>query len=75
LELHHIEPFAQGGANLAANLSLRYAAHNTLEAEEAFGREHIEQNRAQTRHESLAAQPDVLRDEARPPKTTPDSSD
>jgi hypothetical protein len=56
LELHHIEPFAQGGANLAANLTLRCAAHNVLEAEQDFGRTYIEQKRAQARHESLAAQ-------------------
>jgi hypothetical protein len=47
-----IKPFAQGGVNLAANLTLRCAAHNALEAEEDFGREYIEQKRAQARHES-----------------------
>jgi hypothetical protein len=56
LELHHTKPFAQCGANLAANLTLRCAAHNALEAEEDFGREYIEQKRAQARHGSLAAQ-------------------
>jgi hypothetical protein len=75
LELHHIKPFAQGGANLAANLRLRCAAHNALEAEEDFGREYIEQKRAQARHESRVAQADVLRDGAPPPKTTPAPSD
>jgi hypothetical protein len=52
LELHHLKPFAQGGANLASNLTLRCAAHNALAAEEDFGREHMEQKRAQARHES-----------------------
>jgi hypothetical protein len=42
LELHHFEPFAQGGANLAPNLTLRCTTHNALEAEEDFGREYIE---------------------------------
>jgi hypothetical protein len=58
LELHHLQPFAQGGANLASNLTLRCAAHNALAAEEDFGRELIEQRRGQARHESLAAQLD-----------------
>ena len=73
LELHHLTPFAQGGANLAANLSLRCAAHNALAAEEDFGRELIEQKRGQVRHESLAAQAEVPLD-ARQPKTRPDSA-
>jgi 5-methylcytosine-specific restriction endonuclease McrA len=73
LQLHHVKPFGRGGANLASNLTLRCAAHNALAAEEDFGREHIEQKRAHARHESLAAQADVLRDGARPPKDRPDS--
>jgi hypothetical protein len=73
LELHHLEPYGRGGANLASNLTLRCAAHNALAAEEDFGREHIEQKRAHARHESLASQADVLRDGVRPPKDHPDS--
>jgi 5-methylcytosine-specific restriction endonuclease McrA len=56
LELHHLKPFAQGGANLASNLTLRCAAHNALAAEEDFGREYIQQKRGHARHESLAVQ-------------------
>jgi hypothetical protein len=60
LELHHLKPFAQGGVNLASNLTLRCAAHNALAAEEDFGREYVEQKRGHARHESLAAQADPL---------------
>jgi 5-methylcytosine-specific restriction endonuclease McrA len=74
LELHHLKPFAQGGANLASNLTLRCAAHNALAAEEDFGRELIEQKRAHARHESFAAQADVPLDGARQPKTRPNST-
>jgi 5-methylcytosine-specific restriction endonuclease McrA len=74
LELHHLKPFAQGGANLASNLTLRCAAHNALAAAEDFGRELIEQKRGHARHESLASQADVLLDGARPRKTPPDSA-
>jgi 5-methylcytosine-specific restriction endonuclease McrA len=56
LELHHLKPFAHGGENLASNLTLRCTAHNSLAAEQDFGREVIEQKRDPTRHESLAAQ-------------------
>jgi 5-methylcytosine-specific restriction endonuclease McrA len=56
LELHHLEPFARGGANVASNLALRCAAHNALAAEADFGKELIAKRRDSTRHESLAAQ-------------------
>jgi len=56
LELHHLQPFAHGGPNVASNLTLRCAAHNALAAEEDFGRELIVTKRDSTRHESLAAQ-------------------
>ena len=69
LELHHLKPFAQGGANVASNLTLRCAAHNALAAEEDFGRGLIEQKRGHARHESWADQADVPLDEARQPKT------
>jgi hypothetical protein len=46
LEFHHLEPFARGGEHTPANLALRCAAHNTLAAEEDFGRETIEVARA-----------------------------
>jgi hypothetical protein len=37
LELHHIVPFAKGGAATVANIALRCRAHNAYEAEEHFG--------------------------------------
>jgi 5-methylcytosine-specific restriction endonuclease McrA len=37
LELHHLVPFADGGATDAANLQLRCRAHNAFEAEKWFG--------------------------------------
>jgi hypothetical protein len=37
LELHHVVPFADGGATDAANLQLRCRAHNAFEAEKWFG--------------------------------------
>jgi 5-methylcytosine-specific restriction endonuclease McrA len=53
LELHHLEPFARGGAHHLENLSLRCQAHNTLAAEQDFGREHIAWRRDGCRHASL----------------------
>jgi hypothetical protein len=41
LELHHVDPFARGGPPTTANLTQRCRAHNRLEAEQDFGREHI----------------------------------
>lgn len=37
LELHHVVPFADGGATDTANLQLRCRAHNAYEAEAWFG--------------------------------------
>jgi hypothetical protein len=37
LEVHHVIPFADGGATDAANLQLRCRAHNAYEAEQWFG--------------------------------------
>jgi 5-methylcytosine-specific restriction endonuclease McrA len=56
LELHHVEPYARGGQHVAANLTLRCAAHNALAAENDFGRVRVERMRASTRHESFAAE-------------------
>lgn len=38
LELHHVVPFAAGGATSAANLQLRCKAHNAYEAQQWLGR-------------------------------------
>jgi hypothetical protein len=50
LELHHLEPFANGGAHTEANLTLRCQAHNALAAELDFGRARIIEKRDATRH-------------------------
>ena len=56
LELHHLQPFAKNGPNVASNLTLRCAAHNALAAEEDFGTELIAERRRSMRHEALATQ-------------------
>jgi 5-methylcytosine-specific restriction endonuclease McrA len=55
LELHHLQPYAQGGRHVAANLTLRCAAHNALAAEQDFGRARVERMRDSPTHESFAA--------------------
>jgi 5-methylcytosine-specific restriction endonuclease McrA len=45
LELDHIISVALGGASTVENLRLRCRAHNLLEAERVFGREHMDQFR------------------------------
>lgn len=57
LELHHLQPFAKGGPHLAANLTLRCAAHNALAAETDFGSHAIAARRDATRHEAQSRQP------------------
>lgn len=37
LELHHVVPYARGGAATEANIQLRCRAHNQYEAEQVFG--------------------------------------
>lgn len=39
LEIHHLEPFARGGASTVANLELRCRAHNQYESTLLFGEE------------------------------------
>jgi hypothetical protein len=56
LELHHLEPFAKGGAHATSNLALRCAAHNRLAAERDFGKDRVVVRRDAARHESLARQ-------------------
>jgi 5-methylcytosine-specific restriction endonuclease McrA len=41
LELHHVVPEARGGRSTEANLTLHCRAHNLLEAEAAYGPEHM----------------------------------
>ena len=64
LELHHLQPFAERGASIAANLTLRRAAHNALAAEEDFGAQLIRERRDAGTHEALAAQQLVTPDAA-----------
>jgi len=45
LELDHIVPVARGGKATVANLRLRCASHNQLEAERAFGEEFMRRKR------------------------------
>jgi hypothetical protein len=42
LEFHHLKPFATGGGHTPPNLTMRCRSHNTLAAEEDFGREVIQ---------------------------------
>jgi 5-methylcytosine-specific restriction endonuclease McrA len=56
LELHHVAAFARGGANVAENLALFCRAHNTLAAEEEFGRSLVDAVHEKGSHESWAAQ-------------------
>lgn len=41
LEIHHREPYAQGGPASAENLALYCRTHNALAAEQDFGREYM----------------------------------
>jgi 5-methylcytosine-specific restriction endonuclease McrA len=41
LELHHLVPYANGGAHDSENIELRCKSHNALAAEQDFGREHM----------------------------------
>jgi hypothetical protein len=43
LEFHHVVPFARGGAMTLDNIELRCRAHNALQAEHDFGRDHMKQ--------------------------------
>jgi 5-methylcytosine-specific restriction endonuclease McrA len=51
LELHHSLAFAQGGAHRLDNVTLRCRAHNTLAAEQDFGRDFVALARDSTQHE------------------------
>ena len=41
LEIDHVVPFARGGSSGAGNLRLLCAEHNRMEAERAYGRDHM----------------------------------
>jgi len=51
LEIHHLRAFGRGGGHTLSNLTLRCRAHNTLAAEEDFGRALIERRRGSPKHE------------------------
>jgi hypothetical protein len=59
IELHHVMAFAQGGEHTEANLTLRCRSHNTLAAEEDFGRELIEFALGASDHEPWAEHADA----------------
>jgi 5-methylcytosine-specific restriction endonuclease McrA len=42
LEIHHRHAYSLGGPATLENLELRCRAHNTLAAEQDFGREHMD---------------------------------
>jgi 5-methylcytosine-specific restriction endonuclease McrA len=50
LEIHHLIPFARGGADTVENLALRCKAHNLHEARRDFGDEHVERATVRARH-------------------------
>ena len=56
LQLHHRQPFGMQGAHTTANLTLHCRAHNSLAAEQDFGRAHMTERQQSSRHESLAAE-------------------
>jgi hypothetical protein len=51
LELHHLLAFARGGEHRLDNVTLRCCAHNTLAAEQDFGRDFVGRARDSTQHE------------------------
>ena len=50
LELHHLVPFARGGAATVDGLALRCKAHNLHEARRDFGDDHVERAIARARN-------------------------
>ena len=54
LELHHRQPFAEGGACTLENLELRCRPHNAFEAVRHFGTEKIAEARKRRREGSLS---------------------
>jgi hypothetical protein len=57
VELHHLRAFARGGEHTEDNLTLRCHAHNSLAAEQDFGRQLIELARGASEHEPWVGQP------------------
>jgi 5-methylcytosine-specific restriction endonuclease McrA len=51
LELHHSLAFAHGGEHRLCNVTLRCRAHNTLAAEQDFGKDFVALARDSTQHE------------------------
>lgn len=49
VEFHHLDPSAKGGASTADRISLRCRPHNIYEAEQDYGRAHIERKIALAR--------------------------
>jgi 5-methylcytosine-specific restriction endonuclease McrA len=57
LELHHIVPFARGGAATVEGMALRCKAHNLHQARRDFGDEHVERAIARARGNSMGQAP------------------
>ncbi len=55
IEVHHVQPFARGGAATVCGLALRCRSHDLHEAERDFGREHVERAIARARDQDAAA--------------------
>ncbi len=78
LELDHIQPVALGGPSTVANLRLRCRPHNSLHAEETFGREHMarfrraERPKPRTGENAIAGESALgVTPAAAPPATSP----
>jgi hypothetical protein len=54
IEFHHRQPYARGGQDTAANITLRCSAHNDLAADEDFGRDYMRRRKG---WESVIAEP------------------
>lgn len=59
LELHHLQPFAAGGASSPENLALRCRAHNLHAAEQDYGRQYIAGKIAEARLRGRPAIPTI----------------
>jgi 5-methylcytosine-specific restriction endonuclease McrA len=64
LELDHVQPAALGGPSTVGNSRLRCKAHNTLHAEETFGREHMARYRQ--RPETRTGETSIARESTLP---------
>jgi hypothetical protein len=52
LQIDHRQPAGKGGSSKPDNLRLLCRAHNSLAAEQAYGREHMERSKRQRKGSS-----------------------